>query len=128
MCFTLGSSSQLTSDASGHWTLATTAAIADGTYNVSVHTADAAGNASDFTATNTLTIDTAAPTAPTVNTLVTNDSTPTLTGRSDERRVGNATVLQGTVNGTTFTLGSSSQLTSDGSGHWTLATTAAIPD
>src|SRR5258708_2930465 len=126
--FTLGSNSQLTSDGSGHWTLATSATIPDGTYNVLVHTADAAGNASNFTAANALIVDTVAPAAPTVNSLVTNNNQPVLTGTWDQGTPGGATVLQVTVNGTTFTLGSNPQLTSDASGHWTLAISATIPD
>jgi hypothetical protein len=122
--YTLGTSSQLTSIGTG-WTLnlTGTTALADGQYNVMVHTADAAGNNSDLTATNALTIDTDTPTAPTVNTLVTNNSTPTITGTF----AAEATVLTVKVNGTTYTLGSSSQLTSIGTG-WTLAITATIPD
>jgi len=72
---------QLTSVGTG-WTLnlTGTTALADGQYTVTVHTADAAGNNSDLTATNALTIDTDTPTAPTVNSLVTNNTTPTITG------------------------------------------------
>jgi hypothetical protein len=126
--FTLGTDFQLASDGSGHWTLTTSAAIADGKYDVLVQTADAAGNVSDQLATGALIVDTTPPAAPTVNSLVTNQSTPILTGTWDEGTPGGATVLQVTVNGNIFTLGTDSQLTSDGSGHWTLATSAAIPD
>src|SRR5207248_1926296 len=80
------------------------------------------------TTTNELTVDTVAPATPTVNSLITNNHKPTLTGTWDEGTPGGATVLQVTVNGTAFTLGTSPQLTSDGAGHWTLATTATIPD
>lgn len=65
---------------------------------------------------------------PTVNFIATNSHLPVLTGTWDQTTPGGATQLQVTVNGTTFTLGLNSQLTSDGSGHWTLTTTAAIPD
>jgi len=126
--YTLGTNSQLTSDGSGHWTLATSATIADGFYNVLVHTTDAAGNVTDHTATNALKVDTVPPATPTVNALVTYNNTPDLTGTWDQGTPGGATVLQVTVNGSTFTLGTSSQLISNGSGHWTLATTTPIPD
>ena len=126
--FTLGTNPQLTSDGSGHWTLTTSAALADGSYDVAVHTADAAGNVSDDSATGALIVDTVPPASPTVNSLITNHSTPILTGTWDQGTAGGATVLQVTVNGTTFTLGSNSQLTSDGSGHWSLTESAAIPD
>jgi hypothetical protein len=89
-----------------------------------VHTADAAGNSSDLTAPNVLTIDTDTPTAPRANSLVTNNSQPTITGTFALE----STVLTVRVNGTTYTLGSSSQLTSDDAGHWRLALTATIPD
>ena len=126
--FTLGTDSQLTSDGSGHWTLTTSTVIPDGTYAVLVHTADAAGNVSDDSATGALIVDTVPPASPTVNSLITNHSTPILTGTWDQGTPGGATVLQVTVSGTTFTLGTDSQLTSDGSGHWTLTTSAALAD
>src|SRR4029078_12624030 len=126
--FTLGANPQLTSDGAGHWTLVTLATIPDGSYGISVHTADAAGNVSDATATNALIVDTVPPTTPTVNSLVTNNSQPVLTGTWDEGSAGGAALLEVTVNGATFTLGTSAQLTSDGSGHWILFTTATIPD
>jgi hypothetical protein len=62
---------------------------------------------------------------PTVNFLVTRNHLPVLTGTDD---VLNMQALLVSVNGTTFTLGSSSQLTSDRPGDWTLTTTAPIPD
>src|SRR4029077_7421870 len=126
--FTLGTDLQLSSDGSGHWTLTTSTAIPDGTYNLLVHTADAAGNVADDSATGALIVDTVPPASPTVNALITNHSTPTVTGTWDQGTAGGATVLQVTVDGPTFTLGTDSQLTSDGSGHWTLTESAAIPD
>ena len=62
---------------------------------------------------------------PTVNFLATSSHLPTLTGTYDQQ---NTVLLQVTVNGSTFTLGTSPQLTSDGSGNWKLTTTVAIPD
>jgi hypothetical protein len=124
--YTQGTSSQLTVQNTG-WTLnlAGTTALSDGPYNVTVHTADAAGNNSDLTATNALTIDTDTPMAPTVNSLVTNKKTPTVTGSFAVESV----ILTVTVNGTTYTLGSSSQLTAQGTG-WmlNLAGTTALSD
>ena len=61
---------------------------------------------------------------PTVNTLVTADTEPTLTGTWDEADA-TATGLQVTVDGTTYTLGTDAALTSDGSGNWTLNLTTA---
>src|SRR5207253_2929588 len=100
----------------------------DGKYNLLVHTADAAGNVSDDSAPGTLIVDTAPPATPTVNSLITNHSTPILTGTWDQGTPGGATVLQVTVNGATFTLGSDAQLTSDSSGHSLLDAPPMFPD
>jgi hypothetical protein len=110
---------------------------------------DLAGNPLPNTApaiNQSYTVDHIPPAAPTVNPLVTNNNKPVLTGTWDEGTPGGAVLLQVTVDGTTFThtnahsnggggsAGSSSattsspQLTSDGAGHWTLTTTAPIPD
>src|SRR5262249_36731558 len=101
--YSLGTDAQLTSDASGHWTLATTAPIADGTYAVTVHTQNEIGEVKDTTAASALTVDTTPPAPPTVNSLDTNSSKPVITGTWDQGTPGGATVLQVTVNGTTFT-------------------------
>jgi hypothetical protein len=92
---------------SGAWSLNTATAagsgtfnnLTDGTYPVTATVTDAAGNATSDTSTNELVIDTVAPTAPTVNPLITNNPKPTITGT--------ATLLTGetlsvTVNGFTF--------------------------
>ncbi len=126
--YTLGSSPQLTTDGSGHWTLTTSAKLADGTYAISIHTADAAGNVANATVAGALIVDTVPPAPPTVNALVTHNSQPILTGTWDQSTPGGAVLLQVTLNGTTYTLGSSPQLTSDGAGHWTLTTSTTIPD
>jgi hypothetical protein len=103
--------------------------FADGVYAVAVHTADSAGHSGDTTASTALTIDTVPPATPTVNFLATNNPTPTLTGTWGTGTPGGAVVLQVTVNGATYTLGTSSQLTSLGTS-WTLnlAGTTALPD
>ena len=62
---------------------------------------------------------------PTVNFLITNSHLPVLTGTYDQQHT---TVLQVLVNGTTFVLGTSPQLTSNGVGNWRLTTTAMVPD
>src|SRR5262249_57370064 len=72
--------------------------------SVSVHTADAAGNVSDVTAAGALIVDTVAPAAPTLNSLVTQDSTPTLTGTLGQGGGGGANGLHGTDNRPTLTL------------------------
>ena len=60
------------------WSVAVSAALADGNYNVQATATDQAGNSSSV-ATGSLTVDTVAPTV-SVNALVTNNNKPTLTG------------------------------------------------
>src|SRR5262249_19794174 len=123
--YTLGSGSQLTSDGAGHWTLTTSTPIPDGTYTVTVHTVNDIGEVTNGTIPNELLVDTVPPAAPTVNSLLTNNNTPVLTGTWDPSTPGGAVVLLVTVGGTTYTLGSDPQLTSDVSGHWSLAIATA---
>src|SRR5262249_54369953 len=120
--YTLGTSPQLTGDGKGHWSLATSTNIPDGKFSVTVHTANEIGEATDVTANNVLIIDTVPPAAPTVHSLLTSNPQPVLTGTWDQTTPGGATVLQVTVAGTTYTLGTSPQLASDGAGNWTLTT------
>ena len=63
-------------------------------------------------------------TAPTVNNLAAATTTPTITG-TFPTFTKNAPVLTVTVNGTTYTLGTSSQLTSPSAGSWSLNLAAA---
>ncbi|UNY98289.1 Ig-like domain-containing protein [Zhouia spongiae] len=98
------------------WTLTIPAGneIPDGIYNVSAIATDAAGNPSTDVTTDELTIDTIAPTVPTVNELVTNDTTPTITGTADS--VDELTVA---VNGITYTEGDGN-LVDNGDNTWAL--------
>ena len=127
--YTLGTNPQLTSDGSGHWSLAISTALPDGTYSVSVHTADAAGNVANVTATNVLLVDTVVPATPTVNALTTTNPTPTLTGTWDAAQ---ANLLQVTISNSAaafsavYTLGNSPQLTANGSS-WTLNLAGTTP-
>src|SRR5262249_10195157 len=93
-----------------------------------VHTQNEISEVKDTTVASALTVDTTPPATPTVNSLDTNSSKPVITGSWDQGTPGGATVLQVTVNGTTFTLGSNSQLPTEGAGDRTLPTPAAIPD
>jgi len=74
--------------------------LADGAYDFVVKATDLAGNISGNSQTVTLTIDTRAPDAPTVNALLTSSLTPTLTGTAV---VGAGETLEVTVGGQTFT-------------------------
>jgi hypothetical protein len=110
-----------TNNGDGTWTLAddSLAAIAEGTYHVVVQAEDTAGNVgSDITALE-LTIDTTAPTV-TVDALVTNDTTPQLTGTVDDATA----TVEVTVDGQVLAA------TNNGDGTWTLAddTIAALAE
>ena len=85
--------------------------LADGAYEVVATTSDPLGNANTDATTNELTIDTVAPATPTVNTLISNDPTPLLTGTAT---VGANEELRVRVNGFTYY---------DWSSHLTLAGT-----
>ena len=108
----LSSGSDLTVDnVAGTWTLTIPGAetLGDGTYEVAVTAEDALGNPTVDATSNELVIDTTGPTAPTVNTPTTSDTTPTISGTFDET---DGTVTQVVVNGVTY-LSSGSDLTVD---------------
>ncbi|EKF54506.1 repeat domain-containing protein [Galbibacter marinus] len=77
--------------------------IADGVYDVVATATDGSGNTSSDTTTDELTIDTVGPTIPTVNPVVTNDTTPEITGTADS-----IDALTVAVNGVTYTEGDGS--------------------
>ncbi|MFQ3212517.1 MAG: hypothetical protein ACI9C9_000036, partial [Marivirga sp.] len=122
-----GVSFTTTADGSGNWSVDTGVAtptaggpftaLADGDYDVTATSSDAAGNSTGDATTNEVTIDTSAPANPTVNNLISTDGLPTLTGTWDEV---NATTLEVTVGGQTYILGTDTELTTDGAGNWTL--------
>ncbi|WP_273005196.1 Ig-like domain-containing protein, partial [Leeuwenhoekiella blandensis] len=93
-------------------------ALPDGIYDVIANATDAAGNSSMDATVDELTIDTVAPTLPTVDFLTTNDTTPAITGSADS--VDNLTVV---VNGVTYTEGDGN-LVDNGDDTWSLT----IPD
>ncbi len=105
--------------ASGNtWTLLLPAgnALSDGTYEVTATATDAAGNSSSDITNNELFIDTTGPTAPTVTSQTTNDTTPTITGTYDA--ADSAGGFSVTVNGVTYSLGDGN-LTASGN-NWNL--------
>ncbi len=108
-----------TNNGDGTWTLADniiSPALADGTYEVSVTATDAASNVGTDSTTNELTIDTAAPVV-TVDTLLTNDNTPALSGTIDDP----SAIISVTVDGNTY------GATNNGDGTWTLADNTISP-
>ncbi len=109
-----------TADGSGNWTLTPSTPLADDTYDFTANATDAAGNTSVDSNTVSVTIDTAAPSAPAItaptNGSSTNDDTPAISGTAEA----NSTVtvfVDGSPIGTT---------TADGSGNWSLTPAAPI--
>ncbi len=117
---------ETTADGSGDWSINTQtdtptaggpfADLADGNYEVAVTSTDAAGNSTPDASNNELTVDTAAPVAPTVDALTTNDPSPVLTGTAEAGST--VTVV---INGVTF------ETTADGSGDWSVNTQTDVP-
>ena len=112
-----------TANGSGAWSY-TTAALADGAHSLTATATDAAGNTSAASSALSVTIDTAAPVAPSITSFstdsgtvgdgITNDNTLTLTGTAEA----NSTVK--VYDGATL-LGSA---TANGSGAWSYTTAA----
>src|SRR5690606_12225105 len=98
------------------WTLLVPAGneIPDGIYDVVATATDATGSTSTDATVDELTINSSAPTMPTVNPLSTNNSTPAITGTADS-----ADELTVGVNGIVYAEGNG-DLVDDGSGNWTL--------
>ena len=92
------------------------------TYSVTATITDAATNSTSDATSNELVIDTTAPTAPTVVSQTTNDTTPIITGTTGTGAALNAgEVLTVTVNGATYTV------VPNTSGIWSVDTQVAIP-
>jgi hypothetical protein len=92
-------------DGAGNWSFDYSGtALADGNYNVTATATDAAGNFSVLSGALPVTVDTTAPAVPTVNGMVTNDTTPTITGTLGAP-LGGGEVFTVTVNGVTYTNG-----------------------
>jgi len=93
-----------TTNASGAWSLTPGTALATGTHTVRANATDAAGNVSVDSNTNTFTVDTTPPAAPTVatpaNGSTTNDATPPVTG-SAEANSTVTVIIDGVTAGTT---------------------------
>ncbi|MFZ2268532.1 MAG: Ig-like domain-containing protein [Azonexus sp.] len=117
-----------TADGSGNWSITSTT-LAAGSHSLTSKATDAAGNISPASSALAITIDTAAPIAPSAPDLLagsdsgssstdnlTNNSTPTLTGSAEA----NSIVTLFDTDGTTL-LGTT---TADGSGNWSITSSA----
>ncbi len=109
--------SNLVDNGDGTWNLTLPVALADNTYPVTVTVFDAAGNASNDTTSAELVIDTVAPVAPGITPLITNDTTPVISGTAT---VNPGETLTVTVDGVTYTAGDGN-LVNNGDGTWTLS-------
>jgi outer membrane protein OmpA-like peptidoglycan-associated protein len=98
------------------WTLALPAPLGEGTYDVSVMNADAAGNETRADVPAAVVVELPAG-PPTVNRLSGNNRQPAITGTWDEKR---SAGLQVAVGGKTYTLNTDAALTADGQGNWSL--------
>jgi MYXO-CTERM domain-containing protein len=111
-----------TANGAGAWSFTPTVPLIEGPHTVNATAADATGNTSPSSATNTFTVDTMAPAAPAVNTpangSVTNDSTPAYSGTAEPGSTVTVTVDGATV-GTA---------TADAAGNWTFTPTAPLAD
>jgi Bacterial Ig-like domain/RTX calcium-binding nonapeptide repeat (4 copies) len=128
-----GASYVVVPDASGAWSLnlgsatplsGTLGALVNGTqYNVVATVTDLAGNTPGVDASsNELVFDTVSPSAPTVNSLITNDLSPVLTGTTGTGAALNAgETLRVTVNGATF------EVVPNAGGVWSLDLGSAVP-
>ncbi|MGJ8581680.1 MAG: beta strand repeat-containing protein, partial [Psychromonas sp.] len=103
-----------TNNGNGTWTLADNVlpALTEGEIAISVVATDTANNSSEV-ASGTITLDVTAPTV-TVESIITNDTTPALTGTVDD----NDAAVVVTVNGVEY------DATNNGNGTWTLADNA----
>jgi hypothetical protein len=109
-------------DGSGNWSFTPPTSILDGTYSLTATATDGAGNVSSPSSAESLTIDTAAPAAPTVtapaNHTDTNDNTPTFSGTAEP----NSTVMV-YIDGSAIGMA-----TTDGSGNWSYTPSSPIAD
>ena len=126
--YTLGVSPELTDPASdGNWELdlsSLATGLIEGLYEVVVISTDAAGNSAMDPGTNELEIDLTPPTTPTVNSLLTNSSLPTITGTYEL-----GTELEVTVNAITYVLGASPELTDPANdGNWALSLSLSLAE
>lgn len=106
-----GQSRTATNNGNGTWTLAdgSLGVLSDGVYNVAATGTDAVGNAGTDSSSGELTIDTVAPVI-TVNNLLTNDTTPPLSGTIND---GGATI--------SITVGGQTRAGTNGGAAWSLA-------
>lgn len=123
--YKLGTDAELSSDGSGNWKLTPSSTLADGVYDVTATVTNAASLSSTATLSEAVRVDTTPPQAPTVEPVSSRAVRPAIAGTWPE---GDAKQLTVTIADTTYTLGTDGQLTSDGSGNWTLKLDTDLAD
>ncbi|NNJ76187.1 MAG: OmpA family protein, partial [Anderseniella sp.] len=114
--YELGKNGELTSDGSGNWTLKLGKDLSDNTYDVVVIVTDKAGTSSADRGFGEVVVDTSAPAVPTVNTLLTRQRKPVITGAWPSAE---AESLSISVASRTYVAGAGDGLVTDGN-NWTL--------
>lgn len=109
-------------DVAGNWSFVQPASLSDGAHTVKARAGDAAGNVSVDSNTNTFTVDTAPPAAPSViapaNGSITNGSTPVCTGTAVPNSIVHV-FMDGSETGT---------ITADGAGSWSFTSASPLYD
>jgi outer membrane protein OmpA-like peptidoglycan-associated protein len=128
--YKLGKDYALLSDASGHWTLKSDKALANGTYDVSAIVTDGGDKSMSDSTKDELKVDVPPPpppppvlAAPSVEKSTSDNAQPMLMGMWDNK-VGKS--LKVGVGGTTYELGKDAALTSDANGMWMLTPSAPL--
>ena len=123
--YKLGADKELSSDGSGKWALTPSSPLADGNYNVTVAVTNSAGKMSETTGDGVITVDTTPPSSPTVEPAQGRSVRPSVTGTWPE---GDDNKLTVELNSKIYVLGKDAELSSDGSGNWTLKLDEDLPD
>jgi outer membrane protein OmpA-like peptidoglycan-associated protein len=114
--YELGKNEELTSDGNGNWTLKVGSDLADNTYDVVATATDAAGNSASDRGFGEVIVDASAPAVPSVNTMLTRQRQPVVTGAWPSK---DATKLTVSVGNKTYVAGAGDGLSTDGD-NWTL--------
>lgn len=123
--YRLGRDPQLTSTSKGNWTLSLSKPLVDGSYNVSVAVADAAGNIAQAKKHAAILVDTTKPSPAKVTALLTKSATPVLTGTWSEKDGNKLTIM---VAEKTYSPAANGPLKTNGTGSWTLKIPAPLAD
>ncbi len=112
----------LVDNGDGTWTLSLTNTLPETVYTVDARIIDAAGNSSDDLTANELTVDVTPPVIPTIESLITNNKSPVLSGTAI---IATGEVLSIDVNGQIYSTSDSTILV-NGDGTWSLPITESL--